>query len=148
MVAALAFAAAAAACNSSDVTSSPVPTQPSSFAPPTVVDTFTGTITLFGTDSHLFNVPVPGEVHVTLTKIAPATETSTPPAPGTSVTLGIGLPSTTTIGQCATLQSVTATPASTPQIKGHALSGAFCVSVSDAGALTDAVTYTVTVAHP
>ena len=136
-----------AAC-SGDVASTPVPTQPGSFAPPTVVETFTGTVSILGTDSHPFNVPVPGEVDVTLTRIEPATDTSAPPAAGTTLTLAIGLPSQTVLGSCATVQSVSATPSSTPQIKGHALASAFCVSVTDPGNLTDSISYTVTVAHP
>jgi len=58
------------------------------------------------------------------------------------------LPSQTVLGRCATVQSVSATPSSTPQIKGHALASAFCVSVTDPGSLTDSISYTVTVAHP
>ena len=133
---------------SGDVASTPVPTQPTSFAPPTVVETFTGTVSILGTDSHRFEVPVPGEVHITLTTIGPATDTSATPAPDTALTLAVGLPSTTVIGQCATLQSTSATPSKTPQITGHALSGAFCVSVTDPGHLTDSISYTVVVAHP
>ena len=144
---AVAVALLAAAC-SGDVASTPVPTQPSSFAPPTNVETFTGTITILGTDSHPFAVPAPGEVQITLTKIAPATDASATPSPDTALLLAVGLPSTTTIGQCATLQSVSAKPSETPQIKGHALTGAFCVSVTDTGNLTDSISYTVTVAHP
>jgi hypothetical protein len=144
---AVAAALFAAAC-SSDIASTPTPTQPPSFAPPTVVETFTGTLSILGTDSHRFEVPVPGEVDVTLTKIAPATETSAVPAPDTTLLLSVGLPSTTTIGQCATVQSTRATAGPTPQIKGHALTGGFCVSLTDPGNLTDSISYTVTVAHP
>lgn len=143
---ALAVSVVAAAC-SGDLAAT-VPTQPTSFAPPTVVETFTGSLATFGTASHPFSVPVPGEVDVTLTKIEPATEGSAAPAADTALVLAIGLPSTTTIGQCATLQSVSAIPGSTPQIKGNALSGTLCVSVSDPGKLQDAITYTVIVAHP
>jgi hypothetical protein len=148
LVAALVVAVSAVACSSGDVAPTPIPTQPGSFAPPTVVETFAGTLTILGTDSHPFNVPVPGEVDITLTKIAPATDTSTPPAENTTLMLAIGLPSTTTIGQCATLQTVSATAASSPQIKGHALTGNFCVSVTDPGNLTDSISYSLTVAHP
>src|SRR5262245_38884907 len=131
-VPALAVACAlASGCSSTDSTST-VPTQPSSFAPPTVTETFTGTLTLFGTDSHPFEVPVPGEVDVTLK--------STDPVVTTPITLSIGLPSSTVVGQCATISSVSATASNAPQITGHALAGKFCVSLSDAaGALSDAV---------
>jgi hypothetical protein len=130
----------ASGCSSTDSTST-VPTQPSSFAPPTVTETFTGTLTIAGTDSHPFEVPVPGEVDITFK--------STDPAVTTPIVLSIGLPSSSVVGQCATISSVSATAGTAPQITGHALAGKFCVSVSDSGAtLTDSVTYTVTVAHP
>jgi hypothetical protein len=131
----------ASGCSSPN-TSTTVATQPSSFAPPAVSETFTGSLTTSGTDSHPFNVPVPGEVDVTLTALNPQ------PTPAVALTLAIGLPSSTVVGQCATIQSVSATPGATPQITGHALAGNFCVSVSDTGNLASSVTYTVIVAHP
>jgi len=137
----LAIGALASGCSSTN-TGTTLPTQPSLFAPPTVTETFTGNLTTSGTDSHPFNVPVPGEVDVTLTELNPQ------PTPAVALTLGIGLPSTTVVGQCATIQSVSTTPGATPQITGHALAGNFCVSVTDAGNLTASVTYTVVVAHP
>ena len=131
-----------ASCSSTD-SASTVPTQPTSFAPPTTTDTFTGTVTVAGTDSHPFNVPVPGEVDVTLTSLTPL------PDPMVPLTIAIGLPSSTVVGQCAAIQSVSTTPGTLPQITGHALAGTFCVSVTDAGSnLTMAETYTLLVAHP
>lgn len=131
----------ASSCSSTN-TGATLPTQPTSFAPPTVTETFTGNLTTSGTDSHPFNVPVPGEVDVTLTTLNPQ------PAPAVPLTLAIGLPSTTVVGQCATIQSVSTTPGPTPQITGHALAGNFCVSVTDTGNLSASVAYTVVVAHP
>jgi hypothetical protein len=132
--------ACVAGCASTD-SSTGVPTQPSSFAPATVTETFAGTVAILGSDSHPFNVPVAGEVHITLSAVDP------PDSP--SLTMSIGLPSSTVLGQCATIQSVTATAATTPQIVGHALAGAFCVLLSDpTGVLTQSVNYTVVVAHP
>ena len=128
-------------CSSTN-TSATVPTQPSSFAPPAVTESFTGTLAISGTDSHPFNVPVPGEVDVTLTAIDPA------PNPAVPLTLAIGLPSSTTLGHCATIQTISTVPGPSPQITGHALAGNFCVSVTDTGNLTASVTYTVVVAHP
>ncbi len=131
----------AGGCSSTN-NASTLPTQPTSFAPPAVTETFTGSLTTSGTDSHPFSVPVPGEVDVSLTALNP------PPNPPVALTLAIGLPSSTVVGQCATIQSVSAMPAATPQIAGHALAGSFCVSLSDPGNLTGPVTYTITVAHP
>jgi len=140
LVPALLVTAGLAACSQSGETGTPTPTQPTTFAPPTVTDTFTGVLTVLGTDSHPYIVPVAGEVNVTLTALDPPQDVA--------LTVSVGLPSTTTIGSCATLQSVTAHAGSTPQLKGHALAGTFCVAVTDTGNLTDNVNYTVTVAHP
>src|SRR5579864_5252061 len=131
-----------ASCAGTD-NASATPTQPSSFASPTTVETFTGTVAVAGTDSHPFNVPAPGEVDVTLTSLTPA------PDPMVPLTLAIGLPSSTVVGQCASIQSVSTTPGTAPQITGHALAGTFCVSVTDTNSvLTASETYTVVVAHP
>ncbi|HZR22759.1 MAG TPA: hypothetical protein VFA59_04170 [Vicinamibacterales bacterium] len=138
----LAACVLAAGCSSTD-SATAVPTQPTSFADPTTVDTFTGTLTIAGTDSHPFAVPVAGVVNITLTSMDPAIDSTTP------VVLAIGLPSQSVVGQCATIQSVSVIPGTTPQITGHALSGTFCVSVSDPNVvLTASEAYTVTVAHP
>jgi hypothetical protein len=123
------LALGAVACSSTDTTTT-VPTQPSSFAPPNVIELFTGTLTTSGTDS------------LTFKSLDPA------PNPAVTLNLAIGLPSSAVVGQCATIQTVSVTPGTTPQITGHALAGDFCVSLTDPGNLTRSETYTVVVAHP
>jgi hypothetical protein len=130
----------ASACSTADTATSSVPTQPTTFAPPSVVETFSGTLSLLGVDTHPFQVSTAGEVDITLTSLDPPTNAA--------VTLAIGLPSSSLVGQCATVQSKVVTPGTAPQITGHALAGNFCVSVTDPGSLTDVTTYAVTVAHP
>jgi hypothetical protein len=152
---ACAVAIAAAGCASQAA----LPTEPTVVAPPTVVETFTGSLIAFGTNLHTFTVSQLGEVRVTLraTSLEPTTDPDTgepvPPPDPTAVpalTLSIGTPTTTIFGPvCAALKSVDAKADASPQIVGSALAGNFCVSYSDsAGILTNVVDYTIVVAHP
>jgi hypothetical protein len=154
---ALAFVLAivSASCSSQEAT----PTTPTPVAPPTIVETFTGSLLAFGTNLHNFTVSQLGEVDVTLkaTLLEPTIDADTgepiPPADPTAVpalTLSIGTPTTTIFGPvCAALKSVDATAAASPQIVGSALAGNFCVSFADTtGILTNVVDYTIVVAHP
>jgi hypothetical protein len=63
--------------------------------------------------------------------------------------LHVGQPTLTTLGvQCSLLKSAEATSGTSPQLTGQALTGTFCVSISDTNnALPSAVTYTITVGH-
>ena len=130
-VAVLAAALLASACND------PVPPARPSPVAPTVTDTFTGTLTTRGTNSHPFVVNEVGGVKVTLTSVDPLTK----------LAIGVGTPSTTT-GTCAVLDGVTTDPGTAPQLSGTAtVKGNFCVAVSDVGNVTDTVQYTITVLH-
>jgi hypothetical protein len=152
---ALALAVASAGCN----TQQALPTTPTPVAPPTVVETFTGSLIAFGSNLHTFTVSQLGEVDITLktTQLQPTIDAETgepiPPADPTAVpmlTLAIGTPSTTIFGPvCAAIKSVEAKADAAPQIIGSALAGNFCVSFSDTnGILTNVVDYTIVVAHP
>jgi hypothetical protein len=78
-----------------------------------------------------------GGLVVTLTKVDPTSK----------LTIAIGTPSTTT-GLCIAINSVTTDPGPTPQLIGTAtIKGPFCVAVSDAGAITESTSYTLTVLH-
>jgi len=130
-LAVLAAALLASACND------PVPLAGPSPVPPTVTDTFTGTLTVLGTNSHPFVVNEVGGVKVTLTSVDPLTK----------LAIGVGTPSTTT-GTCVVLDSKTTDPGTAPQLSGTAtVKGNFCVAVSDVGNVTDTVQYTITVLH-
>jgi hypothetical protein len=160
---ALALAVAAFGCAQSNEAPTPVPIP---LAPADTTDTFSGTLSILGTNYHQFCVEKAGEVDITLksTAYAPTTD----PATGASIpstrtdpipplTIVIGTPAATTIGLlCSPIvfngQNMVvndATPSNKPQIAGHALAGNLCISVSDpAGTLPDKITYQVAVAHP
>jgi len=159
----LALAVAASGCAQSNEAPTPIPIP---LAPADSTDTFSGTLSILGTNYHQFCVEKPGEVDITLTgtAYAPTTDpdtgasipsTRTDPIP--PLTIVIGTPAATTIGLlCSPIvfngQNMVvnnATPSTKPQIAGNALAGNLCISVSDpTGVLPDKITYQVKVAHP
>lgn len=152
----LAAVVAASSCNK-DTTPTPVPTP---IAPPTVTENYSGTLFVLGSNLHSFAVKVPSEVDVTLTAVAtiavPADPTASPPVvavPSVPITvpltLRVGQPTLTTIGvQCSDLMSTSTTAGPIPQLKGQALTGTYCVSISDPNdVLPAAVSYAITVSH-
>jgi hypothetical protein len=102
-------------------------------------ETFSGTVTVGGSDVHSFAVTATGPIDVTLTAAAP-------PA---AVVMGIsvGVPAD---GKCPALAgaSTTASAGTTVQLSGLATAGTLCVDVHDAGSQSDTVSYTVSVTHP
>jgi hypothetical protein len=152
---------AAAGCAQSNEAPTPIPI---TLAPASIVDNFSGTLKVAGSNYHQFNVPQNGVVRITLTtdSYAPLTDAdgNTAPNPRTdpipALTILIGTPSATTIGlQCSPIafdgvaQFVVTAPGTTPQLSGNALTGNYCISVSDpAAALLDSILYKVTVARP
>jgi hypothetical protein len=151
----LVLATMSAACASQQA----LPTAPTPVAPPTVVETFTGSLIAFGSNLHQFTVSQLGEVDITLkaTNLQPTVDPETgdpiPPPDPTAVpalALAIGTPTTTIFGPvCAAIKSIEAKADPSPQIVGSALAGNFCVSYSDTlGILTNVVDYTIVVAHP
>jgi hypothetical protein len=152
----IAAVVAVSSCNK-DTTPTPVPTP---IAPPTITENFSGTLFVLGSNVHFFAVKLPSEVDVTLTAVATVPVTAdpatTPPVIGmpavpvtAPLTLRVGQSTLTTIGvQCSNLMSVSATPGSAPQLKGQALAGTYCVSISDPNdVLPSAVSYAITVSH-
>jgi hypothetical protein len=96
-----------------------------------------------GTVFHDFSVTRTSRVEVTLTSLQSS---------NAAVGLDLGLPSAVTgLVTCAAVlgsgSTVTVRASSTPHITGTILPGTYCVSVYDVGNLTDAVEYTITVAH-
>jgi hypothetical protein len=121
----------AAACSDPVVPPTPTP------AVPTILDTFTGTLLQFGTNSHPFSVQQIGGIKISVTSIDPSA----------AIGIGIGTPSTAS-GSCLVLSQVTTVSSAGVQISGNAtLTGNFCVSVSDVGNLVEPVNYTITVLH-
>jgi hypothetical protein len=111
-----------------------VPAAPT-FVAPTIVQSFTGTLTVLGTNQHPFSVGQVGGIKVTLSSVDPAA----------SIRIGIGSISGPT---CLVLTSVLADPGKAPQLSGTAtVTGNFCVSVSDPGTLAEPVNYTIDLIH-
>jgi len=102
-------------------------------------ETFSGTVTVDGSDVHNFTVTATGAIDVTLTAAAP-------PA---AIVMGIsvGVPAD---GKCPALAgaSTNASAGTTVQLSGLASAGTLCVDVHDAGNQSDTVNYTISVAHP
>lgn len=127
----LAAALSSSACSDPVVPSAPTP------AAPTILDTFTGTLQVNGSNSHPFAVQQVGGIRVSITQIDPSS----------AVSVGVGTPSTTS-GQCLAISSLTAVALPGTQISGTAtITGNFCIAVIDVGNLVEPVSYTITVLH-
>jgi hypothetical protein len=129
----VALAVGAAACKSS--TSAPTTTTTVT----RTTETFSGTVPVHGSAFNNFTVSATGLVEVTLTA-------ASPPA---TIAMGVGVGTQTGTACTVLAGSSVATPAgSTVQLSGILSADALCVLVSDLGAQTSAVAYTVTVTHP
>ena len=118
----------------------PSPTVPTATGPPapaTTTETFTGSVGVQGGDTHTFTVAQMGSVDITLTSVAPGSNTV--------MGLGVGTPTGLT---CFVITSVQTPAGAIPQLRGTGLAGQLCVTVYDTGNLAEPVEYTVTVAHP
>jgi len=102
----------------------------------TTTDTFNGTLTATGFDSHSFVVNNSGEVDATLTSLSPQS----------TITVGFGLGQPTTTG--CSLFSYTESARVGSVLSGTIGTGSYCVTVYDVGNVSGSESYTVTVAHP
>jgi hypothetical protein len=138
-LAAIVYALAAAACDTGPSGPGLVPTI---VTPTAKSETFTGTVTVGGNDSHPFVTSNYGEVSITLTAAGPPAD----------ITMGIGIGTAASIvdSSCRLYQNgfLSARAGSSPQLVGNVPAGAYCVQVFDAGGQTTPVTYSVTVVHP
>jgi hypothetical protein len=113
------------------------PTAPTTPTPavPTVTDTFSDTLLVAGTNTHIFNVATIGGVKVTLNSVVP----------GASVALGVGTPS---LGSCSVIDHVVSVADQVAQLSGTAtVPGQYCVIIQDSGNLVEPVVYTINVLH-
>jgi hypothetical protein len=113
------------------------PTAPAAPTPavPTTTDTFSDTLLVFGSNTHLFTVTAVGGVKVSLTSVQP----------GAAVGLGIGTPS---IGSCSVIDHVETVAGPSVQLSGTAtVPGSYCVTIYDLGNLVEPAAYTVNVLH-
>lgn len=112
-----------------------LPTTPD---PVIVTETFTGTLTVNGAQTHQFFTSATGAVTATLTSLG-----ETPPGK-----IGFSL-GTSSGSSCSILiANDQAVVGSVVSGTVSSLGGALCVRVHDVGALTGPVDYTFTVAHP
>ena len=134
----LTLSATIAACGGNTTTSPSTTTTPT--APPTVTETFAGTLLVGGYSFYSFVVPQNGTVNVTLVSVS-----GTDVPSNVMLGLAIGTPS----GTGCTGGTVTNTTAGTdPQVTGTYSPGRYCVNVSDVGNLAAPAVFTVTIAHP
>jgi len=130
-----------AACGQSDTSTST--TEPSTTAPPSSVEAFSGTLQPTGTNLHSFTVRETGYVEITLIGVVPQLGTG----PSAPITLGLGIGTPSGTGTCMVLYQVNAQAGTAAQIIGTATAGPDCLTVFDVGTLSQPVNYTVTVAH-
>jgi hypothetical protein len=151
-----ALAAGSTACSSN---SEPVPI-PTPIAEPTITDTFTGVVFQSGNFQYQFKINVDSQVLVTLasvTSVAVEADPNAAPPVAAKPSVPVSYPLSVRIGQsslttlgltCTNLKEVTTTAGAAPQLTGQALSGTFCVDVSDQqGTLPEPVNITVTIGH-
>ena len=131
---AAALACVAAGC-SGDIDN--FPTTPD---PVIVTDTFNGSININGAATHPVFTGATGVVTAKITSLG-----ENPPAK-----IGFALGTLGTGGTVCTLRLVNDNAVVTTEVTGTVsnLSGSLCVRVYDVGALTESVSYTVTVSHP
>jgi hypothetical protein len=123
------------ACDNSGSTNS---TTSPTVAPPSVTDTFPGTLQVGGTNTHTFSVAQVGTLNATLTAVGP-------PA---TVFVGFAV-GTFSGGVCSLAATINTQASTTPQLSGTAsIVGTWCVQVYDIGNLSAPANYTITVAHP
>jgi hypothetical protein len=116
------------------------PTTPTP-AVPTVVETFSDTLLVLGSNTHPFTVTAIGGVKVSLTSVQP----------GAAVGIGVG---TSGVGTCSVLDHVQAVAGQAVQLSGTAtVPGSYCVIIYDlvdssgVGSLVEPVAYTINVLH-
>ena len=127
----LAAALFVAGCDN-DVENLP-PTEPA----PTTTDTFTGSLSINGAQTHAFAVVAAGTVTATLTEVTP----------DPAITVGLELGTWNGISCTVVISNGNA-------IQGNALIGnvtgvgSLCVRIHDTGKLTNSLDYKLTVVHP
>ena len=116
-----------------------LPTTPD---PVVVTETFSGTININGAATHNVFTSATGTVSATLTSLTPVGES----APSK---IGFSMGTLSTIGNC-TVVLVNDSSVVNTSLTGtvSSLGGSLCVRVYDVGALTESVSYTLTVSHP
>jgi hypothetical protein len=114
-----------------------IPTTPD---PVITTETFTGTLTVNGAQTHFVFLAATGTVTATLTSLG-----DNPPA---KVGFSLGTLAGTTCSSNPTLYNDSAIVNTTLSGSVQTLAGSLCARIYDTGALTQPVDYTFTVSHP
>ena len=115
-------------------------TTPTTPTPPAMTtETFNGTVTVNGAQTHSFTTQAAGSLTATLTTIGPAS----------SVTIGLSLGIfTPSLNSCQIVVANDAAAQGTRVTGSVSSAGNYCVRIYDVGRLTEASTYTITLEHP
>lgn len=105
-----------------------------------VTETFQGTLGVQGSTFFSFIVGNPDPVTVTLASLTKSSGT----AVATTVKLGFGVPSGET---CAPTTSLTTASGLQAQVLQVASKGTYCVIISDAGGMTEALNFAIKIKH-
>jgi hypothetical protein len=115
-------------------------TTPTTPTPPTMVtETFNGTLTINGAQTHSFTTQSAGNLTATITTLAVESGVSV------GISLGIFTPSTNTCQVVVDNGAASQTTRITGQVSS---SGSYCVRIYDAGRLTASANYTIQLEHP
>jgi len=113
----------------------PIPPTTPTPAVPTITETFSDTLLVLGSNTHVFSVDGIGGVKVTLNSVEPSA----------AVLIGVGYPN---LGTCTPVDNKLATASQDVLLTGTAMiRGQFCVSITDVGNLAEPAAYTITVLH-
>jgi hypothetical protein len=118
----------------------PPPSAPTPIAPPSVTETWEGTLAVGGSRFYSFAVGLNGTVNVTLSNLLQDGGES-----ATQVGLALGYPAGT---GCTANTSVTVAAATDPQVTNTYLPGVYCVKIADAGNLSGPAQFRIVIAHP
>lgn len=129
-----------AGCGGDATPTSPTTIAPAVVNPPSVTDTWEGTLAVGATRFYSYSVGLNGTVNVTLESLGGAQVDE-----NTQVSLGNGYPSGT---GCLVSSSSDTKPAAEPQLSTTLAPGVYCVKLTDAGTLSAPVSFRILIAHP
>jgi hypothetical protein len=105
-------------------------------------EVFSGTLAQGGSKFYSYSVSSPGS---STAMLASLTTGATGPAPDARVVLGLGTPAGT---GCAAAQFLAVSPALTVQLLRSTTPGIYCVSITDAGTLSQDTGFAIRLEHP
>ena len=100
-------------------------------------ETFTGTLTIGGSQLYSFNESNSGEYTVTLSSLTPSA----------NVFIGLLIGQNTSSG-CVTIQQNNLSTVGFQSLGGAIIPGSYCVIIFDVGTLTQSVNFSVSISHP